>query len=210
MFCWCNICQSHAMLCTHCFVCWAYLTGSVFIIVPQNEYLFLKILLTLKWSPMHWDFSDTPQTYGVMTMPWYVPPEGQLLLLGLTAQSMKCCGYSLSIRSCFTFLISLLTSFTFWHMTPALLMKLQTTPLFTWRRWLDLKCKNLPVWVGFLYHFVVKLWPLFMIKISKKEYYYFKFHCESNGRSEADEEVKKLLQCCWPMKSNLESIIDVS
>lgn len=101
-------------------------------------------------------------------MPCYVPPEGHMLLLDLTMESIKCCRYSLNIRSCFTFLISMLKSFKSWHMTLVLLTKLWTIPLFKWRRWSDLKCKKSPVWVGFFYHFMVKLWSLFMIKTSKK------------------------------------------
>jgi hypothetical protein len=44
-------------------------------------------------------------------------------------------GYSLIIRSFIMFLISLLKSFWFWHMTFARLT------LFTWCGWLDLKCR---------------------------------------------------------------------
>jgi hypothetical protein len=38
----------------------------------------------------------------------------------------------------------------------------------------------------------------------------FNFHCEFDGRSKGVEVVKKLLQSCWSMWSNHESIIDIS
>lgn len=101
--------------CNTVHICWAYLTGSVFISVPQSVYLVLKILLTLKWSPVHCNFSETPQTYGISTMQRYVLPERWLFFVGLVKESMMCCGYSLSIRSYFTFLISLLKSFKSWE-----------------------------------------------------------------------------------------------
>jgi hypothetical protein len=54
--------------------------------------------------------------------------------------------------------------------------------------------------------------PLFMTKMSKngKSIISFNFHCEFNGRSNAVEVMKKLLQSFWSMRPNQESAADVS
>jgi hypothetical protein len=59
---------------------------------------------------MHLNFSGVPLAYGIMTMPWYVTEEGRLLLDGFITESVNSYAYSLSIRSCHMFLISLLKS----------------------------------------------------------------------------------------------------
>jgi hypothetical protein len=134
--------QSHGILYTHWLVCWASLAGQVFINVPRNVCLVLKMLLALNQFPMRLNFSEIPVTYGIRTVPWYIVSEERLLLLdGFIMESTNSCGYSLSIISCLIFLIPLLKSYWPWHMTLAGLIKLRTTPLFTWCGRLDLNCR---------------------------------------------------------------------
>jgi hypothetical protein len=55
---------------------------------------------------------------------------------------------------------------------------------------------------------VANLGPLFMIRRPKrKNIINFHIYCEFDGWSEAVEEVKKLLQSCWSMWPNHESVI---
>jgi hypothetical protein len=56
------------MLYTHCFICWASLTGPVFISVPRSVCLVLKMVLTLKRLPMRLSFSEIRLTYGIMNV----------------------------------------------------------------------------------------------------------------------------------------------
>jgi hypothetical protein len=50
----------------------------------------LKIILTLKWFPMHLNFSEIPLTYGILTMPWYIVcEEGRLLLCDFIMESSE-------------------------------------------------------------------------------------------------------------------------
>jgi hypothetical protein len=87
----------------------------------------------LKWFPMHRNFLEMPLTCGIMTLPWNILSEkGRSFLPGFIVESIDPCGYSLSIRLCFMFLISLLKSFRSWHMILGLLAKLCKTSLSTW------------------------------------------------------------------------------
>lgn len=72
----------------------------------------LKMVLILKRSSMYriCFLREILLTCG-MTVPWFSLSEGWLLLSGFIIKSMKLCGYSLSITSCFIFSISLLKSF---------------------------------------------------------------------------------------------------
>jgi hypothetical protein len=114
--------QSHGILYTHCFVCWASITSPVFINVLQSVCLVLKMVLTLKWFPVH-----LPLIHGKWVA-WYIVYEGQMLLDGFIIESTNSCGYSLGIWSCFTFLISLLKSFWSWHKTLVQLIFQATWP----------------------------------------------------------------------------------
>jgi hypothetical protein len=68
---------------THCFGCWASLTGPVFVTAPRSICLLLKMLLTVKRFPVSLNFSEIPLTYWIMTVPSYiVSEEGRLLLDG--------------------------------------------------------------------------------------------------------------------------------
>jgi hypothetical protein len=74
---------------------------------------------------MHLNFTEIPLTYKIMTVPCYVvSEEGQLLLEGFIMELMNSYGHSVNIRSCLMFLVSLLKSFSFRHMTEAGLVKL--------------------------------------------------------------------------------------
>jgi hypothetical protein len=73
--------QSHGILYTHCFVYWASQTGPVFINVQRSACLVLNTVLTLKQFPEHLNFSETPLTYGIMTVPWYIVSEERWSLL---------------------------------------------------------------------------------------------------------------------------------
>jgi hypothetical protein len=70
-----HLTQSHGMLYTHCFVCWASLTGPVFISVPWSVCLVLKTVLRLKRFSVQLNFSEIPLTYEILAVPWYTVSE---------------------------------------------------------------------------------------------------------------------------------------
>jgi hypothetical protein len=54
------------------------------------------------------EFLGSALTYGMTTVPWYtVSEEGRLLIDGFITESTNSFGYSLNVRSCRMFLISL-------------------------------------------------------------------------------------------------------
>jgi hypothetical protein len=70
------------------FLCWIFLTRPVFITVPRNACLVLKLVLILKRFPI-------PTI--IQYMAWHVLSEkGWLLLYGVTMESINYCAYSLS------------------------------------------------------------------------------------------------------------------
>jgi hypothetical protein len=100
---------------SYCFVCWAFLTSSVFVSVPRSLRSLLKTVLILKRFPIRLNLSEIPWTYEIMAVTWCILfEEGRLLLDGFNVESTNSCWYSLSVRSCLLFLISFKSSDSDW------------------------------------------------------------------------------------------------